>query len=81
MVSSRRIKVVIISPRMRESQKRRVSYTFAFPTHLAFTIHIQAALRTIQCVLAYPRDSQVLGPGDPRQVSLHGEEFFDAQLL
>ena len=30
--------------------------------------------------LAYLRDSQVLGPCDPRQVSLWGEDFPDAQL-
>ena len=67
---------------MRESQKCRLSHTFAAPPiHMALTIPIQAPMRTNQCVLSYPRDSQVLGPCDPRQVSLCGEDFPDAQLM
>ena len=37
-------------------------------------------MKTTQCALAYLRDSEVLGPCDPRQVSLCGEDFPDTQL-
>lgn len=37
-------------------------------------------MKATQCVLAHLRDAQVLGPCDPRQVNLCGEEFPDAQL-
>ena len=65
---------------MRESQRCRLSLAFVISHMPSLTILIQAPMTVTQSVLSYLRDSQVLRPCDPRQVSLCGEDFPDAQL-